>query len=336
MSSRRSALDDYDIQKSTNSGLWLDKFFPGGDGEKKSEHIKKIHQEIMIPEGYADAFRHRRDALENTPRPAGVQFISADVEVAGRMIVGLGQKSVLEMGISLDHTWGVPYLPGSSLKGIAAWTARHCDHESWKNPKGENFLALFGGPDTAEQDEVGCIRFLDAWLKPSNKKIPIHLDVMTVHHQDYYQKNDDTITPPSDMDSPVPISFASVNGTFELLIEGPEKWAEAALQLLSLGLKEHGIGAKTAGGYGRMTVLPRTIAETDAQIRYRNFHKEIDFRIQNLKKGNADQNVPRILADCRRDASDSLNEIKRRIVEKLTQPWIKTRTQPWAQDLLIN
>ncbi len=39
-----------------------------------------------------------------------------------RLVVGLGHNTVLETGLTLHHTWGLPMLPGSALKGLArAW-----------------------------------------------------------------------------------------------------------------------------------------------------------------------------------------------------------------------
>ena len=39
---------------------------------------------------------------------------------AGRLILGLGGENVSETGLTLHQTYGVPYLPGSALKGLAA------------------------------------------------------------------------------------------------------------------------------------------------------------------------------------------------------------------------
>src|ERR1700680_515711 len=44
-----------------------------------------------------------------------------------RLIVGLGSENVLETGIRLHHTYGLPVIPGSALKGLAA----HYCHEIW-------------------------------------------------------------------------------------------------------------------------------------------------------------------------------------------------------------
>jgi len=36
----------------------------------------------------------------------------------GRLLVGLGGKGVMEIGITLSHVTGLPYIPGSALKGL--------------------------------------------------------------------------------------------------------------------------------------------------------------------------------------------------------------------------
>ena len=48
----------------------------------------------------------------------------ATPERDSRLIVGLGSENVLETGIRLHHTYGMPIIPGSALKGLAA---HYCD-----------------------------------------------------------------------------------------------------------------------------------------------------------------------------------------------------------------
>ena len=58
---------------------------------------------------------------------AGVDPAQATLSTAGRLIVGLGSENVLETGIRLHHTYGLPIIPGSAFKGLAA----HYCHEAW-------------------------------------------------------------------------------------------------------------------------------------------------------------------------------------------------------------
>jgi CRISPR-associated protein Cmr6 len=208
-----------------------------------------------------------------------------DLEIAGRMIVGLGSENVLETGIRLHHTFGMPIIPGSALKGLAA---HYCDHiwgladakfrkptkeedEGYRKylkgigPKPEDNLhrLLFG-----TTDDSGCIVFHDAWYVPNSASKPLALDVMTPHHPNWL----DGSVPPSDFDSPIPVPFLSVAGRFRIAVtwNGPEHgdvehWKKLALSLLKQALAEWGIGGKTSSGYGRLVDPPMPKTESLAQ-----------------------------------------------------------------------
>ena len=201
---------------------------------------------------------------------------------AGRVIAGLGTESVLETGIRLHHTYGLPVIPGSALKGLAA----HYCYEVWgqhalgdaappaskpfrrptkgedevykqflqgdpkANPAANYFRLLFGNTD-----DSGVIVFHDAWLTPDSAD-PLVLDVMTPHHPDWQ----DGSAPPTDFDSPVPVAFVSATGSFRVMVswngpaggEQPQKWTKLTMALLKEALAEWGIGGKTSSGYGRL------------------------------------------------------------------------------------
>ena len=186
------------------------------------------------------------------------------LETVGRLIVGLGTENVLETGLTLHHTYGVPIIPGSALKGLAS----HYCHDVWGRrhdelaPEGsmlfrrggKHHSLLFGTPD-----DGGIITFHDAWIVPESlNEGALRLDVMTPHHPKW-QRND---APPTDFDSPVPVSFLSVAGTFDVRLSwsGPagaprdqaEGWTALAMQLLQEALAEWGVGGKTSSGYGRL------------------------------------------------------------------------------------
>ncbi len=202
-----------------------------------------------------------------------------DFAVEGRLIVGLGGENVLETGITLHHTYGVPIIPGSALKGLAS---HYCD-QIWGNEEtyvensatrieahkfklgGEWHRAIFG-----VTDDSGHIIFHDAWSTPGSLKGDgkhgIILDVMTPHHGDYYVGKDTTgrlFPAPTDFDDPNPVTFLSVTGVFHVAIscgvaggEG-EKWVKLASQLLTEALDHWGVGGKTNAGYGRLKKEPK-------------------------------------------------------------------------------
>jgi len=200
-----------------------------------------------------------------------------------RMIIGLGGKGALELGITLHPVTGLPYIPGSALKGlcrnytlyyIAAESGISLDPAAVKDPSeaarqldeqltatanyGLNihpeyaalYRALFG-----KQEEAGQCVFYDAVIQdlPSDRPLFV-LDVMTPHFRQYYESNG--ATAPHDADNPNPITYITVNaGIMFAFAVGSRRTARQAptgdaLYLLDQALREWGIGAKTAAGYG--------------------------------------------------------------------------------------
>lgn len=248
MSSRRSCLSQVQIQQErhTNAGLWLDKYIKEQVRENNVSRPKLVDEVSSLP--VSDAYRkyYQRweqmlaDNCKVKPRKAHVK---------GRMIVGLGTESVLETSVTLHRTYGVPYIPGSALKGLAANYVRQKLTDEW-NPIGEAYKIVFG-----DTDDAGYITFFDALYIPGtgHKGQPLHPDVITVHHPKYYQGT----TPPADWDSPTPIQFLSATGSYLIALAAPEleeeeKWTNATFKILEEALKIMGIGAKTSSGYGRM------------------------------------------------------------------------------------
>jgi CRISPR-associated protein Cmr6 len=249
MDGRRHDLQSLNqIPSTAHAGLWIDKLLPDqekGKGEKKAEHFK---QAIRTVDSLYKQFYER---WQRSLAEIGAQTKPA--EVLGRLSIGLGGESVLETSISLHRTYGVPYIPGSALKGLAARYARK-RLDDWT---AEHSKILFGDTDVA-----GYITFYDALYIPgsANPDIPLALDVMNVHHPEYY-RGDKTL-PPADWDSPTPVSFLSATGSYLVALHGSEEWVKAAFEILSYALKEEGIGAKTSSGYGRMELEGEAIRST--------------------------------------------------------------------------
>lgn len=182
--------------------------------------------------------------------------VAHDLQTLGRLVVGLGAENVLETGIRLHHTYGMPILPGSALKGLAA---HYCDRvwgpaeERFKNG-GSYHRLLFG-----TTDESGCVVFHDAWYVPDSEREPLKLDVMTPHHPKWL----DGSAPPTGFDSPIPVPFLSVAGKFLVAVSwcGPVSdkswsWTKLSLTLVVDAIKHWGVGGKTTSGYGRLAVPP--------------------------------------------------------------------------------
>jgi CRISPR-associated protein Cmr6 len=159
------------------------------------------------------------------------------------MAIGLGEESVLETSVALHHTYGVPYIPGSALKGLAASFARQHLGNDWQ-ANSRAYVTVFGDTQTA-----GYITFFDALPLPNSGAL-LHTDIITVHHEKYYQN--DRTAPPADWDDPNPVPFLSATGKYLIALSGPSEWVRATFDILKHALVHTGIGAKTSSGYGRL------------------------------------------------------------------------------------
>lgn len=195
-----------------------------------------------------------------------------------RMVVGLGNESVYETSMTLHHIYGIPYIPGSAIKGVVR---SHIITEEFEKDKMDSldlknaekralqdpgFCDIFGCPKNSFYNESrqGKIIFFDS-LPLSEPQIKP--DVMNPHYGPYYSESSGKI-PPADYHNPNPIFFLTVEETeFEFIIgikvrdnnrieQGKfsgEYPLSIAQKCLKEALSEHGIGAKTAVGYGYMS-----------------------------------------------------------------------------------
>lgn len=327
--SRRESLQSAKPSPTTHAGLWLDRFVEtvkrheGGSGDGETSKTRLVNEVCGIIPGddYVAAFKRWKAALEC----AGAKVRTATVK--GRLAVGLGADGVLETSISLHRTWGVPVIPGSGLKGATAAFARtRLDPDEWGQST-EAFVSVFG-----TQSQAGSVTFFDALWVPGtgHEKRPLHPDVMTVHHRDYYGGKD---APPADWDSPVPVSFVTATGSFLVALAGPDEAVAAAFDILELALEHAGVGAKTSSGYGRMT-LERPPRDPD-QLGADTLIDEIEALFtQNRYVQEMGQKLPRWreLGDrARRRVSERVVELVEAIKDKDNRK--NARKKPWYVEM---
>lgn len=316
MGSRRDVLNSVEVGASTNAGLWLEKGLP--DVEDKGPGRQALLEQLVgigVPNDYPRFFQRWRESFEALKPEAQ----TVEAAVLGRMVVGLGAESVLETSIGLHRTYGVPYIPGSALKGLVAAAAhKNLEDSSWRKVKedgkiGDSHRILFGN-----QESSGYVTFHDALWIPTGDKLPLDLDVMTVHHPEYYQGKE---SPPADWDNPTPVAFLSARGKYLLAVTGPEEWVDAAMKILKDALEKDGIGAKTAAGYGRMKV---ELPPEPKKLKWEPLVSTLHF-------GNAGNEVSRILGQLkgeeRRSAAVS-------IIARLERKSLKKhKDKEWVQRL---
>lgn len=250
--SRRNKTKRVNIESNTNLSLWLDKYYLDSafrdlrtQKEKEKESKQLFVEEIASNSSYGEFYKDFFTQWEKKLSDSGITARPA--YVINRLAINLGSDSVLETNIALHHTYGVPFIPGSALKGLSAhFAAGGYLGVDW-GKKSEAYQYLFG-----DTQHAGHICFLDALYIPNTGKDNHALwkDVITVHHKDYYQFGK---KPPTDWDGTNIIPFLTATGCYLIALSGPDDWVESAFDILELALEKEGVGAKTNSGYGRMS-----------------------------------------------------------------------------------
>jgi CRISPR-associated protein Cmr6 len=228
-------------------------------------------EKIPVPVGYGDAFQRWARSL------AGADTRRVLVRATSRLLIGHGNPAPTDVGLTLHRTWGVPVIPGSSLKGLAASyveavygpdapnqdpTRTPFAGVGWEGKRiargpGDAYRRLFGAPDADDRSPAsrGEVVFHDAlWVPAEGEALPLARDVLTVHQKGYYGSAGATW--PNDYDGPNPVAFLTVvpGARFLVALSGPEELLDVALRCATEALDAWGIGGKTAAGYGRLVV----------------------------------------------------------------------------------
>src|SRR5712692_11262510 len=94
-------LDKYPTQavvaETKNKGPWLQNL------------IKGDHIDTTLTQSAYDRWLAMMSAMNTTRFEASLDW---------RMVIGLGGETVLETDITLHHLYGIPFIPGSALKGL--------------------------------------------------------------------------------------------------------------------------------------------------------------------------------------------------------------------------
>ncbi len=230
-----------------NPALIFSKLIPYSDGKDEDENKDK-YLELVIVE--MEKFNKEKKfnllkrhslivkSLENT----GFRIETIESRLSWRMVIGLGASHPQETSMTLHHIYGIPYIPGSAVKGVTRhWVIlSKFGNDEKKAEEDEDFRNIFG-----TQAQAGKVIFFDAY--PVDE-IKLKIDIMNPHYQDYYSKGE----PPADWQNPTPIKFLTVEKTkfsFSLACRD-EDLLQKATNYLKEALRDHGVGAKTALGYG--------------------------------------------------------------------------------------
>ena len=201
-------------------------------------------------------------------------FYCATSQLDWRMVIGLGGDHVQETNMTLDHVYGIPYLPGSAFKGVVrSWVIQeYFGNDENLAMRDKDFRAVFGS-----QESAGKVQFLD--VLPAGG-VHFEIDIMNPHFSTYYTGS----AFPTDDQRLKQIYFLTLKNThFRFLILAK---AAAPLQLakdwFTEAIANLGFGAKSAVGYGyfreiedKTTDIKDEFAEKlsldDASNIYRNY-----------------------------------------------------------------
>ncbi len=255
---------------------WLREADSKDDKDKgKQGAIRRI-----IPFGN-DAWRMASSLLDRQKALADVLGDSVwrlPAQSVAPFMTGLGNEHPLENGFAFLNPYGIPYLPGSGVKGVLRQAAENLvcgdygDTQGWSQ---QIIDALFGRETASGDNETnrnrGALMFWDVIPEPASGQLAV--DIMTPHYGDYYQGN----TTPHDSGQPNPILFLTVppGSRFEFFVQCdpamlPKSLGNSWQTLLESAFRHAfdwlGFGAKTAVGYGAMRTVetvPRQRSKPD-------------------------------------------------------------------------
>ncbi|HEX9640386.1 MAG TPA: type III-B CRISPR module RAMP protein Cmr6 [Candidatus Krumholzibacteria bacterium] len=180
----------------------------------------------------------------------------AELTLASRLLIGHGNASASDVGLTVHHTWGVPIIPGTALKGLVAhyvdatYGPTDSDKKPWEQQGDEStrvnyqgvtwnqrriergpgavYRALFGAPDASDDDAMsehgfeagasaGLVTFHDALYVPDSLANNEPFAAdVLTVHQKGYYDSSGR-SAPNDYDSPNPVAFLTVRPGAQLL-----------------------------------------------------------------------------------------------------------------------
>jgi CRISPR-associated protein Cmr6 len=260
-----------------NPALIFGKFIPytlekNEEKENKDKYLELVIKETNFLLQNTNLLKSLHERIEHWIKNMGNNFEKFEATTSWRLVIGLGASHPQETSMTLHHIYGIPYIPGSAIKGVTRYWAilefaeEMCKNENLEFEKAieEVSKALENGEKMdlkvedlefnqlieifGTQKQQGKVIFFDAY--PIGE-INLKIDVMNPHYPEYYSKGQ----APTDWQNPIPIKFLTVENTkfqFYLAVRGgnSNKILEKTKELCLEALKEHGIGAKTSLGYG--------------------------------------------------------------------------------------
>jgi CRISPR-associated protein Cmr6 len=233
-------------------------------------------------------FQRQNQIFDCMPSEQGLRLHATAV---APFTTGLGNEHPLENGFAFLNPYGLPYLPGSGVKGVLRQAAKELasgqwDNQEWhhaedprhevRDKQGKHLFdasdldVLFGSEAKDGENHLrGVLSFWD--VIPQIEGNSLMVEIMTPHQSHFYQedaKKGAGSTSPHDSGSPNPISFLTVppnsQFAFHVVCDSArlahlapdlahnERWKELLAHAFEHAFSWLGFGAKTSVGYGAM------------------------------------------------------------------------------------
>jgi CRISPR-associated protein Cmr6 len=255
---------------------------------KKENKVTALQQACALSKHDKDIakamFQRQNQAFATVTSAQGLRLQATAI---APFTTGLGNEHPLENGFAFLSPYGLPYLPGSGVKGVLRRAANELASGQWDasdwstdlrhevhSPKSQHLFdasdidVLFGAEALNGENHLrGVLSFWDVIPQIAGNSLMV--DIMTPHQSHYYQQKDVAgSTTPHDSGSPNPISFLTVppgsGFAFHVVCDSarlqhlaPDLAANGRWKALLTEAFEHafewlGFGAKTSVGYGAM------------------------------------------------------------------------------------
>jgi CRISPR-associated protein Cmr6 len=277
--------------------------------EKNDFAAKEVWQQVttltQADKNRMQALAVRQVALSQTCGDETMLIL--DAQSIAPFSTGLGNEHPLENGFAFLNPYGLPYLPGSGVKGVLRQAAEELANGEWGDAQGWNtekcypleiergkppirlsMIDTLFGRETMDGDKEHVRGVLSFWdVIPKIHGDHLAVDIMTPHQSHYYQKkcdpkagNSDT---PHESGQPNPICFLTVppQSGFVFHVQcdrtrlkrlAPEllendRWKELLKAAFTHAFDWIGFGAKTAVGYGAMSIDEKARQNREKQTR---------------------------------------------------------------------
>lgn len=231
--------------------------------------------------------RHTRRFLSLFRSAYGDRAAVTIGQLEGRLAINLADGLIQNAGISLDRLFGLPFVPGSAIKGVCRHTALEELMSAPTERRTEIFMrfrTVFGTADNDfengelrpfrqmlgdwPENQKGAVAFLPAY--PVNEARVV-VDLTNVHYPDFYRTGrTEDLSVERPQPNPFPAVETGAQFAFCLVLNGisdDPALLSAAVRWLESALTVRGLGAKTASGYGWFSLRPDILQQIEAEER---------------------------------------------------------------------